>query len=419
MKKAKLASFAGDLVFLIVTIWIVLIIMLQHQEAIFDQLWILSESERPWPVFQRGIFSLLLIRLIRLASHINHAHLNDVVRSVAAVLFIGCFYLNARYLLKSQGLRLLGLGLVVISGFPILWLSTEVFAGAMAFLYMFLLLTSARPSLTALAVCFFAFCKPDLILIGTFLAVWTFFSYSKSKERIEFVAVCLATVVLLNLPGIFLNGIDAQLQMGWRTTKGETYGSAFFTFSQHFAVLAAYYQVNPGPNPWTNPNYYMDALMPGATSISDVILKYPRLYLTFIAVSTARTIALFGLQLNVLLLLWGAAVFSFVKFRIAEQKFPDQLSKALQVTCLFLIGVIPIILFSWGHMRYYARFFPPFLILALIYIEQFPFSSTRKKWACVALLIIGLFQAVLVAALTPDSYEGEGMNFFQTFGGRH
>jgi hypothetical protein len=73
-------------------------------------------------------------------------------------------------------------------------------------------------------------------------------------------------------------------------------------------------------------------------------------------------------------------------------------------------------------MRYYARFFPPFLILALIYIEQFPFSSKRKKWACVGLLIIGLFQAVLVAALinhlAPD-YEGEGINFFQTFGGRH
>jgi hypothetical protein len=370
----------------------------------------LSESERPWPVFHMGIFSLLLIRLIRLASHINHAHLNDVVRSVAAVLFIGCFYLNARYLLKSQGLRLLGLGLVVISGFPILWLSTEVFAGAMAFLYMFLLLTSARPSLTALAVCFLAFCKPDLILIGTFLAVWTFFSYSKSKERIEFVAVCLATVVLLNLPGIFLNGIDAQLQMGWRT---------FFAFRVTFAALAAGYQVNPGPEPYANPNYYMDALMPGATSISDVILKYPRLYLTFIAVSTARTIALFGLQLNVLLLLWGAAVFSFVKFRIAEQKIPDQLSKALQVTCLFLIGLIPIILFSWGHMRYYARFFPPFLILALIYIEQFPFSSKRKKWACVGLLIIGLFQAVLVAALINHSAPGEGINFFQTFGGRH
>jgi hypothetical protein len=403
MKKAKLASFAGDLVFLIVTIWIVLIIMLQHQQAIYDQLWMLRESERPWPVFQMGIFSLLLIRLIRLASHINHAHLNDVVRSVAAVLFIGCFYLNARYLLKSQGLRLLGLGLVVISGFPILWLSTEVFAGAMAFLYMFLLLTSARPSLTALAVCFFAFCKPDLILIGTFLAVWTFFFYSKSKERIEFVAVCLATVVLLNLPGIFLNGIGAQLQMGWRT---------FFTFQQHFAALAAGFQVNPGPEPFFNFNYYMDALMPGATSISDVILKYPRLYFYFIGVSTARIIAIFGLQLNVLLLLWGAAVVSFVKFRIAEQKIPDQLSKALQVTCLFLIGVIPIILFSWGHIRYMARFFPPFLILALIYIEQFPFSSKRKKWACVGLLIIGLFLGPrhILDALT---HPGQFTDFWQ------
>jgi hypothetical protein len=381
MKKAKLASFAGDLVFLIVTIWIVLIIILQHQRANVDQLSLLSGGEHPWPVFQEGIFSFLLVRLIGLASHVDHANLNDVVRSVAAVLFIGAVYLNARYLLKSQGLRLLGLGLVVISGFPMLWLSSEVFAGAMASLYMFFLLNSARPALTALAVCFFAFCKPDLILIGTFLAVWTFFSYSKSKERMEFVAVCMATVVLLNVPGVFLNGIDAQFSMA-RT---------FWAFHPMFAILAARYQVNPGPEPWAYSFYYMDALMPGARSMLDVIIKYPYLYSTFVAISTVRAIARFGLVLNVLLLLWGAAVFSFVKFRIAKQNMPDQLSKALQVTCLFLIAVIPIILFTFIRTRYIARFFLAFLILAIIYIEQFPFSSKKKKWACVGLLIIGLF----------------------------
>jgi hypothetical protein len=385
MKKAKLALFAVDFVFFFATIWIVLILTLQHQRAVVDQLWLISgQQEEPWPKLQWGVFSCLFVRLIDFASHVNHANLNDVVRSVAAVLFIGAFYLNARYLLKSQALMLLGLGLVVTSGFPMLWLSTEVFAGAMASLYMFFWLNSARPALTALAVCFFAFCKPDLILIGTFLAVWTFFSYSKRKERMEFVAVCMAIVVLLNLPGVFLNGIDAQLSMG-RT---------FSVFRYHFAILAARFQVNPEWSHVEAPlhaDYYRDALMPGATSMPDVILKYPRLYWTFVATSTGHAIAIFVFKLNVLLLLWGAAVFSFVKFRIIKQKIPDQLSKALQVACLFLIGVIPIILFSFAHIRYMSRFFPPFLVLALIYIEQFPFSSKRKKWACVGLLIIGLF----------------------------
>jgi len=342
------------------------VILAHPKPAVWDEARLLeSRFEAPYhPAPPYGMSAQLLVIAIRSIVPAQGPALHEWVRLAAMLFYVGAAAALAARWLTSRALLAAFLAFLFASQYPLLWLSTELFAGG--FLCLALLAHCAgwpRPVVGVL-LALLSLTKSELVLVaGALLLVWL--PRASRRDALELAGSFAGTLALLLLPGLVLQG------PGYLTDYGDT-DRGFATFAQHFAALVAPFQLGAdAPNPWLHPEPYVERVFPAARSIGDVVAQPGLAYLDFVALSLARGIRKVGWVLN-----WAAlAVPILVVARRRAGLRLEAREKALLAT---FVGMLPFVLLSYPHIRYLARYYPLFLLLVLASVERLAAIPDRR-----------------------------------------
>jgi hypothetical protein len=278
-------------------------------------------------------------------------------------LYIGAAALLASRLLERRAAVAVLLLMLMTSQYPFIWLSSELFTGAMLMFSIAAWCGGAAPILTGVVLALFGLCKPDVMLVALALLVWWVARAPNRREAVTLSAAFGATLVALLLPGTVFGGLD------YFNSYGGSGGRSFASFGQHYAALAARFQIGAVvPNPWSETNAYMTRHFPGAVGLSDVLLDHFPRYVEFVALSCVRGLFRAGYVTNYAALAVPALVFAGYRAGIT----PSDRAKTL---LLSFIGLLPFVLFAYPHVRYLARYYPIFVLLLLMTVERLAASE--------------------------------------------
>ena len=327
--------------------------------------------------------------------------LHEVLRIAAMFFWVGAAAWLGSLLLRDR-IHLAVYGLLLFSSqFPFLWLSSELVTGGCLFLTLAAALSGAPVWLLGTLLALLALCKIEMLLVSLALAGWLVW---KARDEGRGPAVHLlgsfaVVLAVLLAPGLVLIGWNYYFEYDDGTSRG------FATFTQHYASLVAPLQHTPGPNPWLQPEVYLQRAFPGANSMSDVVFAPGLAYLDFVALSAARGIRKIGWLFS-----WGwLAVPVLVWARHRAGVGLDDRERLLWVSC---IGVIPMVLFAYPHIRHFARYYPLFWLLVGLGIERLqeiePSSNEKGgRRAC----LLAASGAVLLALMSNGQRASHGLAY--------
>jgi hypothetical protein len=335
------------------------VILAWPKPAVWDQARLLeSRFEAPYhPAPPYAMTAQLVVIALKALVPAGGPALHEWVRLAAMLCYAGASAALAARVLESRALLAAFLAFLFASQYPLLWLSTELFAGGLLCLVLLGLFAGWPRSLVGVLLALLALAKIELVLVaGALLVAWLPHCRSH-REALALAGAFAASLLLLLLPGLALEG------PGYLTSYGAT-GRGFATFAQHFAALVAPLQIAPdAPNPWLHPAPYLERAFPGARTLRDVVAMPGLPYLDFVALSLARGLRKAGFVAN-----WAAlAVPILVWARRRSGVTLDPREKACLAT---FAGVLPFVLVSYPHIRYLARYYPLFLILVLRSVER-------------------------------------------------
>jgi len=324
------------------------------------------------------------------------APLAEAVRIFAMAFWAGtACWLGLALLARRASVAVLLLA-IFSSQLPFLWLSTELIAGGFLFLALGAWVRGWHPAGVGVLLALLALCKPDLLLVAVVLAA--LFASERPMERRPLVWGSLLTLALLLAPGLALLGTGYLTDYG---AEGRSRG--FAAFSQHFAALVAPFQVAPAPDPWAQPGPYLERSFPGARSMLDVVTAPGAAYLDHVALSLARGVRKVGW-------LFQWAWLAVPLLVVARRRSGPSLDAHERALLLAFVGCIPFVLFAYPHIRYFARYFPLFWLLALMSVERLlredPGAWRRPavalSGACLALALgVGVQRTAIGLALAP------------------
>lgn len=333
----------------------------------------------PSPPF--GFTSQLLVCLLRpFAADV--AALHTLLRFTAMALWAGGAVWLATGMLERRGLQAALLLALFSSQYPFLWLSTELIAGGLLCLVLAAWVRSAPAWVTGALLALFALAKPDLLLVA--FALFGVFVWQRRDHAVPLALGVAATAALLLLPGLVAFGPDYLTAYG-----SDGGGRAFGSFSQHLAALLAPLQLAPGPNPWAEPQPYVNRLFPDADSFAAVVLQPGLPYLDFVGLSLAMGVRKAGYVFQ-----WAWLAVPLVIFLRKRAGLTwDANERAVLVTA---VGVIPFVLLAYPHIRYFARYYPLFWIALLCSTEKLAaLGEARRPKA--GLIAVGLVLLLAVA----------------------
>lgn len=390
-KTPSCALFLGLLAATIAAIWAF------PQPILADQSFIKNALDPfgPYPIFETGVLSNLLMKGIGAVFPLSIAHVNEVVRSLAAV-----FYASAAYLLFSEYIekernRLIAVALLFSSRLPLLWLSSELIAGGFLSMAIFLHARGRFRAASAALGCF-ALCKPDLVLAGgAVLAAWLF--YAKGNRR-QLLWPFAFVIVALNAGGVLAHGIaHFQGNRSW------------MAFSQHYSFLFGRHQFDPAFADETFGNWKRNvgAVFPGISSLGGVIVHHPMLYLDFLALGQVHFVKRLVALGNFLLLPMGLILFNgrYRKALTSERRL-ELLTASAAAAC---VGLLPITMISFVHVRYLAKFYPVVFAVCAAGLEHAPLSTRAKRVMRGSVALALLLQIGLVALLLSNARAGQNI----------
>jgi hypothetical protein len=353
----------------IVTCAVVLLIVLRPGvEPMWDQSFIGYRFAQGYPHFESGIVSHLLVGLVNSVVPFQPEVSNTLVRAVAALLYVGAASVLAWSVTGPERLRafVAFVLLVVSTGFPFLWLSSELFAGAFLMLLLWSVVREHSIVVLGLLLGLFAFSKADLALPGLLMGAYLVLRAGPvARWRRALVVGAVAAVLLV--PSLWTPSYYARF--GGRT---------WVAFSQHYGELVKEHQLGEAPSGFGAGRRYTAISFPGATTVGEAALRYPRRYVHFVALALAESSI--RLVRTKLLLLLPAALLLFGALR-----------PSWRISVLILLSsLVPIVLLSFLHVRYQARLYP----LALFVIFAGLRAGSLHPWQRRALA--ALLAAVLV-----------------------
>lgn len=363
------------------------VILAFPKPAVYDQARLLAARfEAPYhPSPAYGFTAQLAVIAIRALAPAGGPALHEWVRLVAMLAYAGAAAALAARLLASRALVAAFLVFLFASLYPLLWLSTELIAGCL--LCVALLSSSAGwpRAATGALLALLALCKPELMLVSAALLVVWIPRCAGSRERLALAGTFAGALALLLLPGVLLLGPGYLVRYG----DGER---GFASFAQHFAALVAPLQVADGaPNPWLEPRPYLERVFPGARSLADVLTAPGLPYLDFVALSVAKGVRKAGFVAS-----WAALAAPLLV--VARRRAGLRLDDAERALLATFVGVLPFVLLAYPHIRYFARYYPLFLLLLLRSLERLAEVAPTPQRAG-ALAPAGLCLAAALAVL--------------------
>jgi len=321
-----------------------------------------------YPAIDAGLSSQLVVGLLNLLKPYDPVSSNTLVRTVAAIAYMLSGALLSWSLTKenTRWWSALFMLLLFTSRFPFLWLSSELFAGTFLMLVLWSVVAGLPFAATAIFIVLFSLAKPDLILSGMLVGVVLALDRESSlRTRLTRVAILASTLLLFLLPGIVQNG-PSYLLPGRRT---------LVSFGQHYAAVVSRHQIASQPEPWTEWKQYFDSSFGDVRNVWEAIRSNPIGYEDFVFLSLSKSLRSM-LRANLIPLI-PAAIFCWSKLRQRKSK---------TVVVLLLIGLVPIVLLAFLHVRYQARFYP--LALFVICKGMTGLRETRTKLLTAAYLVV-------------------------------
>jgi hypothetical protein len=181
-------------------------------------------------------------------------------------------------------------------------------------------------------------------------AVWYWWDYRRNGMRWQVPLYTFSWLLLLMAPGFRLYGIDMV-----RTVKGlRTFASSYvFLFAPH-QFAQGYPLLASGSWDWKE---VMRSVFPGARTVTEVALQYPKKYLDFLLVSGA-----YGL-VSILQTMGFMLVPFFQALRLRVFPSATQLSLRFLAAAAFL-SLLPPLLLRFISPRYLAVVFIPLVVLS-------------------------------------------------------
>ena len=359
------------------------VVILQNPKvAIWDQARLLeARFEAPYyPALPFAFTSQLLVIALKALLPAG-APLHEVLRLVAMAFWAGSAAWLATALLERRALVAVLLILLFTSQYPFLWLSSELITGGFLCLAIGAWLRGASPWIVGPLLALLGLCKMELLLVSVLLLGFWVHTSSSRREGVTLVASFAATLVLLLLPGFVVLGSDY-----WIRYDASGQGRGIATFRQHFAALVAPFQIGSAPNPWVDPEPYVERVFPGAESMLAVVTAGGFPYLDFVALSTARGVRKVGWVFG-----WGWLVLPVLAW--GWRRGGLELGEREKALLLTFVGCLPFVLFAYPHIRFFARYYPIFWILLFVALERvwrLDDASVRNPCLRLAGLLVGL-----------------------------
>jgi len=366
------------------------LVVLPHVgEPIFDQHLLLQANlnARRMPSPERGLTSELWVVAVRAVSDPTPAQLNTAVMALAMFFYALSASALAAAWLRRRALLAAFVVFLFASQLPYLWISSELFAGGYLCLALLAWRRRAPPWLTGALLAVFSLAKPDLILMGGALAAfWTW--RARGRDRFTLLGGFAGAYALLVLPGLAIHGLDY-----YRTWDGDAdaRGRAFIAFSDHFKRVLAHFQL-AGPAP-VELEAYTRRYFGDASSMWEV-WTHPQgwfVYLEFVVLGALR-----GAVKAVYFFNW--TLLAVPCLLVARRRGGLTLDDRERTLLLCFIGLVPVLLITYPHIRYLARFWPLFLLLVLGSIERVA-ALPAAPWRRPALALSGGFLALGLATL--------------------
>ena len=320
-----------------------------------------------YPTFNDELVPRLLAGVLYALGPHSVAAANTLLRLVAAFLYLGVAALLSRSLLHTSYARAALLALLIASGFPFLWLSSELLTGALLCLAIWLVVTERSPWLIGACLGTLALTKSEMVLASVAIAVVYLLRRPAGLRRV--VGSFTAVVAVLIAPGLALHGLGFFVNRSWSA------------FGQHYAAMAHQLHLTPDTDPWNHWQQYARATFPGDASVIQVILHHKVAYSYYVALSLVTGLWNTGHAFGLLL--------PAIAVRIGLRSPLRSVEAWLLVA---MVTIVPEVLMAYPHVRYLAKLAPLVIMVPLAEIER-----RRGGWGIVltaCLVLYGGFEII-------------------------
>jgi hypothetical protein len=298
-----------------------------------------------------GVSASLLIGAYKLIVSPPAESLNWHAKGITTLLFLLSSYSLCVLFIRQWIFQALAFTVIASSALQFAEPSSDIIAASFFALFMISVRLGWPRLISSGLLVLFGVSKIQLLACSLGVgAVWYWWDFRQNRMRWQIPFWMFFWLFLLMAPGFKLYGIDMI-----RTVKG------LRTFATSYILLFSPHQFSLGSEPavassldWRE---VMRSVFPGARTITDVLLRYPKKYLDFLLVSGVFT--LFSVLQTMGLML----IPFFQAWRLAAFPSSEKLSLRLlgAAACLSLL---PPLLLRFISPRYLAVVFIPIVVLA-------------------------------------------------------
>jgi len=383
-KSALLIVFAIPLIMILVSASRMLSLPV---DPVHDQKYFITAGIFYPPYLEYNLSCVYVLKIYNFLAPHNLLAYNAGVMIIAMTLYLtaGALLLWSMTGRAHTALYALFMMLLYTSRFIFLWSSKELIAGAFLMLALWSIAKRMSFPVVAIFIVLFSFAKPDLIFSGAIVGIFLAFAQGNSwRGRIINLCVLVGLVILVLVPAYLQSGLQAMLPQGY----------ALYCLGQHYAALIASHQVTPVRlEPWLEYKKFFNPVWGEHKSVWEAIRSHPGLYRDFIFLSLGRTTQ--NLCKSFLIFLLLPAAYGLVTAGKSQLK---------TVAALFLTGLIPMLLLSWMHVRYAARFYPVFLVLVLLWLQILEKKGGLYRGIIIYLCCIVTLQIYFIIPVFQSAY---------------
>jgi hypothetical protein len=333
--------------------------------------------------YSGGITSSLIAGFYKLIIPTTPDTLNWHIRILGAFMWLGSSLMLILGFIPTLPVRLLATLLVATSGYQFIQPTSELFAGGLFSLFIFASAKRWPYWLTALFLAAFGLAKVEMVAAAIFSAfAWWIWEWKqqRSKPYLALFWTALWFGVFL-FPSVVVAGADSASSLS----------RSFLCFKLSYVDLLSYHQFS-GPlmaDKLISSHEFADQVMarrfPGASSVKDVILGYPKLYAEYLALSSVTSFPVVFDALKLMII-----PMAIVLFRGREIK-----GLGLPLVILFATMVLtlaPALMLTIFRIKYFVKIWPAFSVLAAAGCDQLTWKSNRRGvaatlWICGLLTI--------------------------------
>jgi hypothetical protein len=345
----------------------------------------------PYLQHSGGITSSLIAGIYKLIIPTTENSVNWHIKILGMIGFLVSSLFLLKTFVPGQPARILAFLIISCSGYQFIEPTSELFAATLFNLFLVAAYRNWNPILSSGLLAGFGLCKVELLLAAIVIAMYWAYGWSRRNRQLSksITLWFIGWLAVFLFPGFVVHGLESV--SGTRS---------LIAFDQHYGMLFSPHQFTQNwQTEYSGEMQFVKNIFGNAQSIQEVVLRHPRQYLDFLALSALQSIINVGetlkfLALPVLVLLW-------------RRQWPSELRFPLIVLTLALVfTLLPAWLFAFVHIRYLSRYFPAIVVMitAGCLYSSGASATTMKRLLWVSGLITFLWQISSISTVINNAH---------------